>query len=86
MRTPTKNIKITVEEKPTGEILASAGVGNDGGTIGFSISENNFMGRGIGLISALSLSDEKIKGQFTVDNPNFNYSEKGLHKCICCKY
>ena len=77
-----KNIKITVEEKPTGEILASAGVGNDGGTIGFSISENNFMGRGIGLISALSLSDEKIKGQFTVDNPNFNYSEKGISSSV----
>ena len=77
-----KNIKITVEEKPTGEILASAGVGNDGGTVGFSISEKNFMGRGIGLISSLSLSDEKVKGQFTVDNPNFNYSEKGLMTSI----
>tara|TARA_Y100001970_G_C14241719_1_gene865320 strand:- start:1012 stop:3246 length:2235 start_codon:yes stop_codon:yes gene_type:complete len=77
-----KNIEITVEEKPTGEILASAGVGNDGGTVGFSISEKNFMGRGIGLISALSLSDEKVKGQFTVDNPNFNYSEKGLSTSI----
>ena len=37
-----KDIKITVEEKPTGEILASAGVGNDGGTIGFSVSEKIF--------------------------------------------
>ena len=63
-----KNVKITVEEKPTGEILASAGVGNDGGTIGFSVSEKNFMGRGIGLISSLSLSDEKVKGEFTIDN------------------
>ena len=77
-----KNVKITVEEKPTGEILASAGVGNDGGTIGFSVSEKNFLGRGIGLISALSLSDEKVKGEFTVDNPNFNYSEKGLSTSI----
>ncbi len=77
-----KNIKITVEEKPTGEILASAGIGNDGGTIGFSISEKNFMGRGVGLISALSLSDEKIKGQFTVENPNFNYTEKSLSTSI----
>ena len=73
-----KNIKITVEEKPTGEILASAGVGNDGGTIGFSVSEKNFMGRGIGLVSSLSLSQEKVKGEFTVNNPNFNYSEKSL--------
>ena len=73
-----KNIKITVEEKPTGEILASAGVGNDGGSLGFSISEKNFMGRGIGLISSLSLSEEKVKGEFTINNPNFNYTEKSL--------
>ena len=73
-----KNIKITVEEKPTGEILASAGIGNDGGTIGFSVSEKNFMGRGIGLVSSLSLSQERVKGEFTVNNPNFNYTEKSL--------
>ena len=73
-----KDIKITVEEKPTGEILASAGVGNDGGTVGFSVSEKNFMGRGIGLVSSLSLSEEKVKGEFTVNNPNFNYTEKSL--------
>ena len=73
-----KDIKITVEEKPTGEILASAGVGNDGGSIGFSISEKNFMGRGIGLISSLTLSEERVKGEFTVNNPNFNYTEKSL--------
>ena len=73
-----KNIKITVEEKPTGEILASAGIGNDGGTIGFSVSEKNFMGRGIGLVSSLTLSEERVKGEFTVNNPNFNYTEKSL--------
>ncbi len=73
-----KDIKITVEEKPTGEILASAGVGNDGGTIGFSVSEKNFMGRGVGLVSSLTLSEEKVKGEFTVNNPNFNYTEKSL--------
>ena len=73
-----KDIKITVEEKPTGEILATAGVGNDGGSLGFSVSEKNFMGRGIGLISSLTLSEEKVKGEFTVNNPNFNYTEKAL--------
>ena len=73
-----KDIKIIVEEKPTGEILASAGVGNDGGSLGFSVSEKNFMGRGIGLISSLTLSEEKVKGEFTVNNPNFNYTEKAL--------
>ena len=77
-----KNIKITVEEKPTGEILASAGVGNDGGTVGFSVSEKNFMGRGVGLVSSLTLSEERIKGEFTVDNPNFIYSDKSLSTSI----
>ncbi len=77
-----KDINITVEEKPTGEILASAGVGNDGGSVGFSVSEKNFMGRGIGLISSLSLSEEKVKGEFTVNNPNFNYTEKSLSSSV----
>ena len=77
-----KDIKITVEEKPTGEILASAGVGNDGGTVGFSVSEKNFMGRGVGLVSSLSLSEEKVKGEFTINNPNFNYTEKALSTSI----
>ena len=77
-----KDIKIIVEEKPTGEILASAGVGNDGGTIGFSISEKNFLGRGVGLVSSLTLSEEKVKGEFTVENPNFNYSEKSLSTSV----
>ena len=80
--TKQKNIKITVEEKPTGEILASAGVGNDGGSVGFSISEKNFMGRGINLVSSLNLSEEKVKGEFTVNNPNFNYTEKSLSTSI----
>ncbi len=80
--TQQKDIKITVEEKPTGEILASAGVGNDGGTVGFSVSEKNFMGRGVGLVSSLSLSEEKVKGEFTVNNPNFNYTEKSLSTSI----
>ncbi len=77
-----KNIKITVEEKPTGEILASAGVGNDGGSVGFSITEKNFMGRGINLVSSLNLSEERVKGEFTVNNPNFNYTEKSLATSI----
>ena len=77
-----KDIKITVQEKPTGEILASAGVGNDGGTVGFSVSEKNFMGRGVGLVSSLTLSEERVKGQFTVNNPNFNFTEKSLSTSI----
>ena len=39
----TKIIDITVEEKPTGEIMIGAGAGSEGGTLGFSITENNFL-------------------------------------------
>ena len=40
-----KNINIAVEEKATGEILVGAGVGSEGGTAQFSISENNFLAK-----------------------------------------
>ena len=73
-----KNIDITVEEKATGEILLGAGVGSEGGTAQFSISENNFLGKGVKLSTGLRLSETRIRGNFTVTNPNFNYSDKAL--------
>ena len=73
-----KIINITVEEKATGEIVAGAGVGTEGSTIMFGIKENNFLGKGISLDSQLKLSEEDIKGNFTVLNPNFNNSDKSL--------
>ena len=73
-----KIINIEVTEKPTGEISAGAGIGTSGGTIGFSLSENNFMGKDIKLGSSLTLSESKVKGLFSVTNPNFNYSDKSL--------
>ena len=45
----TKVIEINIEEKPTGELSLGAGVGTDGSSIGFSISENNYLGRAIKL-------------------------------------
>tara|TARA_B100001057_G_C22857813_1_gene953368 strand:- start:1823 stop:4051 length:2229 start_codon:yes stop_codon:yes gene_type:complete len=73
-----KDINISVEEKPTGEILLGAGVGSEGGTASFSVTENNFIGKGIKLSTALRVSAERLRGNFTVDNPNFNYSDKSL--------
>ena len=43
----SKIINYTFEEKPTGEISAGAGVGTSGGTIGFGVKENNYLGKGI---------------------------------------
>ena len=73
-----KVLNITVSEKPTGEIFASAGAGTQGSTIGFGVKENNFLGKNISLDTNLRLSDETIKGAFSVINPNWNYSDKTL--------
>jgi outer membrane protein insertion porin family len=74
----TKIIDITVEEKPTGEITLGAGYGSEGGTIGFSVSENNFLGKNIKLTTSLRTSDTTIRGGFSIINPDFNYSNKAL--------
>ena len=73
-----KILNINVEEKPTGEIFASAGTGTDGTTFGVGVNENNFLGKNIKLKSNLRISDETIKGLFSVVNPNWNYSDKTL--------
>ncbi len=77
-----KIIDINVEEKPTGEITASAGVGTSGRSIGFGVSENNFLGRGIGLDSNINLSTETLKGKFSVTNPNFLNSDKSIYASV----
>ena len=78
----TKIIDITIEEKPTGEISVGAGAGSEGGTLGFAVRENNFLGKGIKLASSLNLTEDSITGEFTVDNPDFNYSGKSIYTSI----
>ena len=77
-----KIIDISVEEKATGEITASAGVGTSGKSIGFGVTENNFLGRGIGLDSNITLSTETLKGLFSVTNPNFLNSDKSIYASV----
>ncbi len=78
----SKNIEITIEEKATGEIMAGAGVGTDGTSFMFALKENNYLGRGITLNSQLNVSEETIKGNFTVTNPNFKNSDKSIYTNI----
>ena len=73
-----KIINIIVEEQPTGEISLGAGVGTSGSTIGGSLKEKNFLGKGINLNTNLELSEESVKGSFTYARPNFNYSDNTL--------
>ena len=74
----TKILDIFIEEKPTGEISATAGFGTDGGSIGFGIKENNFIGKGVSLDSNFLLSEESFKGKFAFTNPNFRNTDKSL--------
>ena len=74
----TKIININVIEKPTGEILAGAGIGTSGGSATFSIKENNYLGRGIGLQALATVDENSLKGKFSVTNPNFRNSDKSI--------
>ena len=74
----TKSINILIEEKPTGEIYAQAGAGTSGGSFGFGIKENNFLGNAIGLDSNFEISSNAFKGKFSITNPNYNNSDKTL--------
>ena len=77
-----KIIDITVEEKPTGEIFAGAGTGTTGSNISAGIKENNYLGLGIKLDTNLSLTEDSIKGKFSVINPNYNNSDKSIKTVI----
>ena len=73
-----KEINISVEEKPTGEVSLGAGFGTSGASTMFGVKENNFLGKNISLDTNLRLNDETIKGAFSIVNPNWNYSDKTL--------
>ena len=77
-----KIINIEVEEKPTGEISAGAGIGTDGGSFAFGITENNWLGRGIGLSTSLDISKTTFSGELNVTHPNYNYSGNSLNYFI----
>ena len=77
-----KIINITVEEKPTGEIMAGAGVGTGGATVSFGVSENNFLGRGIEFSSDVLVSTESLKGIISMNNPNYKGSNRSLNTSL----
>ena len=73
-----KVLEINVEEQATGEIMAGAGVGTDGTSFQFAVSENNWLGKGVKFQTALNLSTEpnesfilssKLEGIFLPDGP-----------------
>ena len=74
----TRIINIEVEEKPTGEISAGAGIGSSGGTVMFGVKENNYLGRGLAFDANATVSSETFKGIFSITNPNYKNSDKSV--------
>ena len=74
-----KIIEIEVEERATGEISAGAGLGTNGGSIAFNVSENNWLGKGINVSTGLDLNKETFTGSIAVNDPNFNYTGNSLN-------
>ncbi len=74
----SKKIKIVVEEKPTGEISAGAGIGTDGGSFAFNIRENNWLGKGVSLSASADIRADSIKGSLFITNPDYNFTGREL--------
>ena len=74
-----KEITINVEEQPTGEISAGAGVGSNGGSFAFIVSENNWLGKGNKINFELEVDSESIGGRFNYTDNNHNFSGNKLN-------
>ena len=74
-----KILDISVEEQPTGEISAGAGIGTSGGSFGFKISENNWLGKGLNVTTNIDISSETFTGGLSVTDPNYNFSGNSLN-------
>ena len=74
-----KIIEVEVEEKPTGEIAAGAGVGTTGTSFMFNIKENNYLGKGVTVDGSVNVSETALRGGININNPNYNYSGNSLY-------
>ena len=68
-----------MEEQPTGEISAGAGIGTNGGQFALNVSENNWLGRGQKLDFAISVSEESLSGRINFTDPNYNFFGNSLN-------
>ena len=77
-----KDIAIRVEEKPTGEVSAGAGVGTSGGSFAIIVSENNWLGKGDKIQFELDLDSESLGGVFNYSDNDYNYTGNKLNYYI----
>ena len=78
----SKIINFEVVEKPTGEIMAGAGAGTEGGTFFFGVKENNYLGKGLGVDANATISGETFKGELRINNPNYKNSDKSVYASL----
>ncbi len=77
-----KVIDIIVEEKPTGEISAGAGVGTNGGSFAFMVTENNWLGEGKNISFDIDVSQESLRGTLNYVDPNYDFLGNSLNYTI----
>ncbi len=77
-----KVINISVEEQPTGEISAGAGVGSSGGTLAFNIQENNWLGEGKIVGLDLEIDEESLQGTLRYTNPNYDFLGNSINYSV----
>ena len=77
-----KIINLNVEEKPTGEISAGAGVGTNGGTIAMTVKENNWLGQGKNVVFEIELDEESLAGTLSYKDPNYDFLGNSINYSI----
>ncbi len=77
-----KIINLNVEEKPTGEISAGAGIGTNGGTIAMTVKENNWLGQGKNVVFEIELDEESLAGTLSYNDPNYDFLGNSINYSI----
>ncbi len=68
-----KIVEIIVEEKPTGEVSAGAGIGTNGGSFAFNVKENNYLGEGKNIGFDIEVDADSLKGTLNYTDPNYDF-------------
>jgi len=77
-----KVININIEERPTGEIAAGAGIGTNGGSFGFNIKESNWLGEGKEVGFDIEVDSESLSGTLSYLDPNYDFLGNTLNYSI----
>ncbi len=81
-RSNLKILDIIVEEQPTGEISAGAGVGTEGGSFAFAVKENNWLGEGKKVSFDIEVNAESLRGSLNYSNPNYDFLGNQLNYSV----